>query len=52
MLANELIKILSKHPEYEIFIGTSNIIGPVRDVTTDCFDTEEGIVYLIEVDDD
>lgn len=52
MLASELIEILSKHPDYLIQIGTSDIIGPVRDVYVDCFDIEDGMTYVIEVNDD
>lgn len=52
MLASELIAKLSKHPDYLVQIGTSDIIGPVRDVYTDCFDEEDGMTYVIEVDDE
>lgn len=52
MRASELIAILQKHPDYLVQIGTSDIIGPVRDVYTDCFDEEEGHTYVIEVDED
>lgn len=51
MRASELIAILQKHPDYLVQIGTSEIIGPVRDVYTDCFDTEEGHTFVIEVDE-
>lgn len=52
MRTKELIEILSKHPDYLVQIGTSEIIGPVRDVYTDCFDEEEGHTFVIEVDED
>ncbi|QNN98275.1 hypothetical protein SEA_LILMARTIN_24 [Streptomyces phage LilMartin] len=52
MRASELIEILQKHPDYLVQIGTSDIIGPVRDVYTDCFDEEEGHTYVIEVNED
>jgi NAD-dependent SIR2 family protein deacetylase len=52
MLASELIDKLKKHPDYLIQIGTSDIIGPVRDVYTDCFDEQDGMCFVIEVNDD
>lgn len=52
MIASELIAKLEKHPDYLIQIGTSDIIGPVRDVYVDCFDEEDGMCFVIEVNDD
>lgn len=52
MKVSELIELLRHCPDYEVKIGTKDVIGPVRDVYTDCFDEEEGMCKVIEVDDD
>ena len=52
MLASELIELLSKHPDYLVQICTKEVIGPVRKVDIDCFDEEDGMTYVIEVDDE
>ncbi|QGH76335.1 hypothetical protein SEA_DAUBENSKI_25 [Streptomyces phage Daubenski] len=51
MKVHELIERMKNCPDYEVQIGTKDVIGPVRDVYIDCFDAEEGMCIVIEVDD-
>lgn len=52
MLARELAELLLKHPDYEVMIEHPQTIEGVSKVTIDCFDADEGMVFVIEAEDD
>lgn len=47
MRANELITILSAHPEYEVEIESPTQVAPIKQVDIDCFEQEQGMVFCI-----
>ncbi|AXH67223.1 hypothetical protein SEA_WOFFORD_26 [Streptomyces phage Wofford] len=51
MLARELIEILSKNPEYLVQIETPDVVDHVIDVDIDCFDEEEGMTFVLKMED-
>jgi hypothetical protein len=47
LLARELIEILSFYPDREVEVLTENLVTEITEVATDCFDTEQGMIWLI-----
>lgn len=47
MLAKELIEILKKFPDYKVEMLTEELVTPVIDVEIDCFEREEGFVFVL-----
>jgi hypothetical protein len=50
MKASELITILETHPEWDVEIESPTQIASIATVDTDCFETEQGFVFVIEGD--
>lgn len=50
MRASELVTILSAHPEYEVEIAAPKQIAAIKQVDIDCFEPEQGMVFVIEGD--
>ena len=47
MLARELIEILSFDPDREVEVLTESLVTEIVTVETDCFDPEQGMLWLI-----
>lgn len=54
MIARELAEILMRHPEYPVQMELRETIDDIARVETDCFELDEGIVFLLvpEADDE
>lgn len=52
MKAGELAEILLRHPEYEVVVLCPETVEGVDGVEVDCFDLDQGTVFVIELDGD
>jgi hypothetical protein len=47
MKAQELINLLSEHPDWDVEIETETLITDIQEVFRDCFDLDQGQVFVI-----
>ncbi len=47
MKAEKLISILSEHPDWDVEIETETLITDIQEVFKDCFDSDQGQLFVI-----
>lgn len=50
MKAQELSKFLMLHPDYEVHVETPDTIERVNGAGTDCFEADEGFVFVLTLE--